>query len=88
MVAKEYDFIGGMKIHPVVQPHRWRHALIVEFNDLDGNPSAVESISQYINAGCGNYQPQTIYFFTGMDKTCHIGKRNRAKNGQQAPPEK
>ena len=85
VMAKEHDLIGGVKIDTIVQPHRRRHMLIVQSNDVSGQPSAIESIGQHIDTGRRDDQPKTVYFFIGIDDPNHVAQSQRAKKGKQHP---
>ncbi len=83
VMTEQHVFIGGMKIDAVVQPHRRRDPLIVQLNHALRNPAAIETKGQHIDAGRRHDQPEAVYFFLGIDETGNIGKRDRAKNGEQ-----
>ena len=84
-MAEQHVFIGGMKIDSVIQPHRRRHTLIVQFNHALRNPAAVEAKGQHIDAGSRHDQPEPIHLFVGMNKASHMGKSDSAKDREQRP---
>ncbi len=85
VMAEQHVFIGGMKIDSVIQPHRRRDTLIVQFNHALRNPAAVEAKGEHIDAGRRHNEPEPIHFFLWIDEPCDKGERDRAKNGEESP---
>ncbi len=85
VMAEEDDFIRGMEIHAVVEPNGGSDTLVIQFDNLFGQPSPIEPIGQHIDAGRCYDEPETIYFFVGINETCHKGERRSAENGEEPP---
>jgi hypothetical protein len=82
-MAEENNFVGGVKIHPVVHSHSGSDTLIVQLKDLPGQPPAIEAIGQHINASRRHDQPEPVHFFMGVDDTDNVGKHHRSKDREQ-----
>lgn len=54
-----------------------------QFDNSLGQPSAIEPIGQHIDTSLRHDQPETVYFFIGINDTDDVGKRECCKNGER-----
>lgn len=74
-MTEEHNLVGGVKIHAVIQPHRRRYMLIIQPDNLPGQPPAIEPVGQHIDTGRRDDKPEPIYFLVWIDDADDVGKR-------------
>jgi hypothetical protein len=75
----------GRVLNPLVQPDRRCHVRVVQSGDLRGQPSAIEPISQQIDAGCRHDEPKTVHLFFRTDKPCDLSQSKGPEYRQDDP---
>ncbi len=84
-MAEQDDSVGGVEIDAVIQTHGRGQAGIVQLHHVPSQPTTVEAIGQHIDTGRRHDQPETIYFFLGIDDACNMGEGDSGKNREERP---